>query len=742
MRHALLGAGDAAVPILQALVRRHQVAPAPVPGLPVTEPAPAPLPPLGPAGPDGELPPALEGFGADSADGAAPQVLHLVFSPDELAGERLAAWIARLRAGRPGLRIELHADRWPASPQAVRVAGAACCWMPAAGPAGPQAMAAWLLQRLAGDSPAEAPATAADGRLLAWSLTECRADLQAVRQHLAEVLLGQLLGALRQGQGPTRPPSGAGEAAGLPAPPAGDDLSPGAAQAGAMWQRLSLHYQTLAAQCEPARQAAELRRLVALGVHEGFDGRGVEAAMHADDARLQTRARDWAAEVETRLWQDWRAGRLALDAVAQAARELAARLQRQREEVRQRGQQDEALAAELQAALDRPVPTRGLGRWFGGAARPDLAAAAHALQAWAQARTTAARTRRDERQIEAAQAALRHRIEAIEAADLALGSLAAEAGLLAGEILADEQDGPQRLDRPAQVRALARTWVGGEGVEARQRLMRLRADLFLRLGEAARFETLAHQIGEGPGCEALRRACEQAIAAPVTASVAQSGVQWLLRRWEDEALRARELAALQPRLAGEPAVQRLMLAAALRERVDPGAAVLPTLGPRAAALAWLALSPPLEALPPLPVMAPEPEPVPVPEPAPPEAAALPDWAPQLLLAEALDLLRETPQGWLRAELDEAGLELALHPLGADWAQMLARLQAEAGERRSLLEALAPLRAAVPMSARLREVIARRVARLDPAWAAAAARALAGSAETTFSDSTHRQDPRR
>ena len=56
--------------------------------------------------------------------------------------------------------------------------------------------------------------------------------------------------------------------------------------------------------------------------------------------------------------------------------------------------QDEALADRLQAALDEPpAPAGGLSRWFGGARVPDPSAWSHALQAWAQARTTAARSR-------------------------------------------------------------------------------------------------------------------------------------------------------------------------------------------------------------------------------------------------------------------------------------------------------------------------------------------------------------
>ena len=94
-------------------------------------------------------------------------------------------------------------------------------------------------------------------------------------------------------------------------------------------------------------------------------------------------------------------------------------------------------------------------------------------------------------------------------------------------------------------------------------------------------------------------------------------------------------------------------------------------------------------------------------------------------AVPVHLLRDGgAQGWLRAELDDFGLELALHPLGADWPAVLARLQDDADERRRLLDdALQPLLGAVPASARLREVIARRVAVLGPAWSAPGAAAL-------------------
>ena len=390
--------------------------------------------------------------------------------------------------------------------------------------------------------------------------------------------------------------------------------------------------------------------------------------------------------------------------------------------------QDEALADRLQAALDEPpAPAGGLSRWFGGARVPDLSAWSHALQAWAQARTTAARSRRELRQVERLQTAWQRGQEAVEAADLALASLAAEARAVAQALLIDPATGPQRLDRPELVQALARTWVGSSGPEQRQMLGRLRADLFLRLVETARFETLAHQIGEDGGCEALRQACDRAVAAPVVASVAQSGVQWLQRRWADDALRCQDLARLHPRLAAPVAVQQRALAAPLRDRIDPAAALLPALGPRAAALVWLVLSVPLaelpEPVPPLPPdlspeMPPEPPPEPQPDPVPP-------WAARLLLAEALDLLRDGgAQGWLRAELDDFGLELALHPLGADWPAVLARLQDDADERRRLLDdALQPLLGAVPASARLREVIARRVAVLGPAWSAPGAAAL-------------------
>ena len=189
-----------------------------------------------------------------------------------------------------------------------------------------------------------------------------------------------------------------------------------------------------------------------------------------------------------------------------------------------------------------------------------------------------------------------------------------------------------------------------------------------------------------------RQACDRAVAAPVVASVAQSGVQWLQRRWADDALRGQDLARLQPRLAAPVAVQQRALAAPLRDRIDPAAALLPALGPRAAALVWLVLSVPLAELPePVPVLPPDlspempPEPPPEPQPEP-QPDPVPPWAARLLLAEALDLLRDGgAQGWLRAELDDFGLELALHPLGADWPAVLARLQDDADERRRLLD---------------------------------------------------------
>lgn len=548
-----------------------------------------------------------------------------------------------------------------------------------------------------------------------------------MRAHLSEVLLGLLLRLLRQGLPGDAAPAAA-VLADLPVLPDESGLTLGAAQSGAMWQRLALHYQGLVQQCEPVRQAAELRRLFALGLHEGFDGRGVEAAMRADEVLLQQRAEGWCDEVEARLWQDWRSGRLSLEGVRAQAQQVRQHLLQAGEAATRQLRQDEALADRLQAALDEPpAPAGGLSRWFGGARVPDLSAWSHALQAWAQARTTAARSRRELRQVERLQTAWQRGQEAVEAADLALAGLAAEARAVAQALLIDPATGPQRLDRPELVQALARTWVGSSGPEQRQMLGRLRADLFLRLGETARFETLAHQIGEDGGCEALRQACDRAVAAPVVASVAQSGVQWLQRRWADDALRGQDLARLQPRLAAPVAVQQRALAAPLRDRIDPAAALLPALGPRAAALVWLVLSVPLAELPePVPALPPDLSPEMPPEPPPePQPDPVPPWAARLLLAEALDLLRDGgAQGWLRAELDDFGLELALHPLGADWPAVLARLQDDADERRRLLDdALQPLLGAVPASARLREVIARRVAVLGPAWSAPGAAAL-------------------
>ena len=645
-----------------------------------------------------------------------------VCSPGRSCRRSSGATRWRRRACQPGLQVELHLDRI-AGADRLPLAGGLVCWVPAAGQADAQAMAAWLLQRLAlqadsadlaDSTDAVDPVAPAAGRLRSWALSECRADLSAVRAHLSEVLLGQLLRLLRQGLPGDAAPA-AVVLADLPVLPDERGLTLGAAQSGAMWQRLALHYQALVQQCEPARQAAELRRLFALGVHEGFDGRGVEGAMRADEVLLQQRAEGWCDEVEARLWQDWRSGRLSLEGV---------RVQAATRQLRQ----DEALADRLQAALDEPpAPAGGLSRWFGGARVPDLSAWSHALQAWAQARTTAARSRRELRQVERLQTAWQRGQEAVEAADLALASLAAEARAVAQALLIDPATGPQRLDRPELVQALARTWVGSSGPEQRQMLGRLRADLFLRLGETARFETLAHQIGEDGGCEALRQACDRAVAAPVVASVAQSGVQWLQRRWADDALRGQDLARLQPRLAAPVAVQQRALAAPLRDRIDPAAALLPALGPRAAALVWLVLSVPLAELPePVPALPPDLSPEMPPEPPPePQPDPVPPWAARLLLAEALDLLRDGgAQGWLRAELDDFGLELALHPLGADWPAVLARLQDDADERRRLLDdALQPLLGAVPASARLREVIARRVAVLGPAWSAPGAAAL-------------------
>lgn len=727
MRQVLLGTGVFARQILQALERRHQVAPARVPGLPVTEPLPAPLPPRWCLDAEEPLPP----WPADQT----PERVHLVFSPQELSPQALADRLRQLWARQPGLQVELHLDRI-AGVDRLPLAGDLVCWVPAAGQADAQAMAAWLLQRLALQldlvdrvDPADAvdPAEPTSVRLRSWALSECRADLSAVRAHLSEVLLGQLLRLLRQGLPGDAAPA-AGALADLPMLPDASGLTLGAAQSGAMWQRLALHYQGLVRQCEPARQAAELRRLFALGVHEGFDGRGVEAAMCADEALLQQRAEGWCQAVEARLWQDWRSGRLSLEGVRAQAQQVRQHLLQAGEAATRQLRQDEALADRLQAALDEPsAPAGGLSRWFGGARAPDLSAWSHALQAWAQARTTAARSRRELRQVERLQAAWQRCLEAVEAADLALASLAAEARAVAQALLIDPVTGPQRLDRPELVQALARTWVGSSGPEQRQMLGRLRADLFLRLGEMARFETLAHQIGEDRGCEALRQACDRAVAAPVVASVAQSGVQWLQRRWADEALRCQDLARLQPRLTAPAALQQRALAAPLRDRIDPTAALLPTLGPRAAALVWLALSVPLAELPePVPALPPEPLPEPPPEPqSEPQPDPVPPWAARLLLAEALDLLRDGgAQGWLRAELDDFGLALALHPLGADWPAVLARLQDDADERRRLLDdALQPLLGAVPASARLREVIARRVAVLGPAWSAPGAAAL-------------------
>lgn len=662
-----------------------------------------------------------------------------VCSPGRSCRRSSGATRWRRRACQPGLQVELHLDRI-AGADRLPLAGGLVCWVPAAGQADAQAMAAWLLQRLAlqadsadlaDSTDAVDPVAPAAGRLRSWALSECRADLSAVRAHLSEVLLGQLLRLLRQGLPGDAAPA-AVVLADLPVLPDERGLTLGAAQSGAMWQRLALHYQGLVQQCEPARQAAELRRLFALGVHEGFDGRGVEAAMRADEVLLQQRAEGWCDEVEARLWQDWRSGRLSLEGVRAQAQQVRQHLLQAGEAATRQLRQDEALADRLQAALDEPpAPAGGLSRWFGGARVPDLSAWSHALQAWAQARTTAARSRRELRQVERLQTAWQRGQEAVEAADLALASLAAEARAVAQALLIDPATGPQRLDRPELVQALARTWVGSSGPEQRQMLGRLRADLFLRLGETARFETLAHQIGEDGGCEALRQACDRAVAAPVVASVAQSGVQWLQRRWADDVLRGQDLARLQPRLAAPVAVQQRALAAPLRDRIDPAAALLPALGPRAAALVWLVLSVPLAELPePVPALPPDlspempPEPPPEPQPEP-QPDPVPPWAARLLLAEALDLLRDGgAQGWLRAELDDFGLELALHPLGADWPAVLARLQDDADERRRLLDdALQPLLGAVPASARLREVIARRVAVLGPAWSAPGAAAL-------------------
>jgi hypothetical protein len=658
-----------------------------------------------------------------------------VCSPGRSCRRSSGATRWRRRACQPGLQVELHLDRI-AGADRLPLAGGLVCWVPAAGQADAQAMAAWLLQRLAlqadsadlaDSTDAVDPVAPAAGRLRSWALSECRADLSAVRAHLSEVLLGQLLRLLRQGLPGDAAPA-AVVLADLPVLPDERGLTLGAAQSGAMWQRLALHYQGLVQQCEPVRQAAELRRLFTLGVHEGFDGRGVEAAMRADEVLLQQRAEGWCDEVEARLWQDWRSGRLSLEGVRVQAQQVRQHLLQAGEAATRQLRQDEALADRLQAALDEPpAPAGGLSRWFGGARVPDLSAWSHALQAWAQARTTAARSRRELRQVERLQTAWQRGQEAVEAADLALASLAAEARAVAQALLIDPATGPQRLDRPELVQALARTWVGSSGPEQRQMLGRLRADLFLRLGETARFETLAHQIGEDGGCEALRQACDRAVAAPVVASVAQSGVQWLQRRWADDALRGQDLARLQPRLAAPVAVQQRALAALLRDRIDPAAALLPALGPRAAALVWLVLSVPLAELPePVPALPPDLSPEMPPEPPPePQPDPVPPWAARLLLAEALDLLRDGgAQGWLRAELDDFGLELALHPLGADWPAVLARLQDDADERRRLLDdALQPLLGAVPASARLREVIARRVAVLGPAWSAPGAAAL-------------------
>lgn len=638
-----------------------------------------------------------------------------VCSPGRSCRRSSGATRWRRRACQPGLQVELHLDRI-AGADRLPLAGGLVCWVPAAGQADAQAMAAWLLQRLAlqadsadlaDSTDAVDPVAPAAGRLRSWALSECRADLSAVRAHLSEVLLGQLLRLLRQGlPGDAAPASVV--LADLPVLPDERGLTLGAAQSGAMWQRLALHYQGLVQQCEPVRQAAELRRLFTLGVHEGFDGRGVEAAMRADEVLLQQRAEGWCDEVEARLWQDWRSGRLSLEGVRVQAEQVRQHLLQAGEAATRQLRQDEALADRLQAALDEPpAPAGGLSRWFRGARVPDLSAWSHALQAWAQARTTAARSRRELRQVERLQTAWQRGQEAVEAADLALASLAAEARAVAQALLIDPATGPQRLDRPELVQALARTWVGSSGPEQRQMLGRLRADLFLRLGETARFETLAHQIGEDGGCEALRQACDRAVAAPVVASVAQSGVQWLQRRWADDALRGQDLARLQPRLAAPVAVQQRALAALLRDRIDPAAALLPALGPRAAALVWLVLSVPLAELPePVPALPPDLSPEMPPEPPPePQPDPVPPWAARLLLAEALDLLRDGgAQGWLRAELDDFGLELALHPLGADWPAVLARLQDDA---------LQPLR----------EVIARRVAVLGPAWSAPGAAAL-------------------
>lgn len=658
-----------------------------------------------------------------------------VCSPGRSCRRSSGATRWRRRACQPGLQVELHLDRI-AGADRLPLAGGLVCWVPAAGQADAQAMAAWLLQRLAlqadsadlaDSTDAVDPVAPAAGRLRSWALSECRADLSAVRAHLSEVLLGQLLRLLRQGLPGDAAPA-AVVLADLPVLPDERGLTLGTAQSGAMWQRLALHYQGLVQQCEPVRQAAELRRLFTLGVHEGFDGRGVEAAMRADEVLLQQRAEGWCDEVEARLWQDWRSGRLSLEGVRAQAQQVRQHLLQAGEAATRQLRQDEALADRLQAALDEPpAPAGGLSRWFGGARVPDPSAWSHALQAWAQARTTAARSRRELRQVERLQTAWQRGQEAVEAADLALAGLAAEARAVAQALLIDPATGPQRLDRPELVQALARTWVGSSGPEQRQMLGRLRADLFLRLGETARFETLAHQIGEDGGCEALRQACDRAVAAPVVASVAQSGVQWLQRRWADDALRGQDLARLQPRLAAPVAVQQRALAAPLRDRIDPAAALLPALGPRAAALVWLVLSVPLAELPePVPALPPDLSPEMPPEPPPePQPDPVPPWAARLLLAEALDLLRDGgAQGWLRAELDDFGLELALHPLGADWPAVLARLQDDADERRRLLDdALQPLLGAVPASARLREVIARRVAVLGPAWSAPGAAAL-------------------
>lgn len=303
----------------------------------------------------------------------------------------------------------------------------------------------------------------------------------------------------------------------------------------AQWREYEAHFRTLAAAAPAGQRLARLLQLFETALAGGWHGQGVEPYYTQLGDDLFRLADACAQRIEADLLLEWRDGRLSLHACgefvaalmaalaplgeraadqARALLERVAHLEAQRGE-RERGQANAATRGVL-ARIGGIGAISGigrLGRTPGAEAtmRPDLAFdnALLLLRERAIALTLAAAQRFAAQYARALASRLSDLIGLIDAAELAIGTLAAEfeARALAG---LPERHSQHPLDPRVRLDTLRQQLLSDEAHQ-RRHADGLRRTLFDLLGKRANFRTFALEVAEDHLCQPLLAQCAQAV---------------------------------------------------------------------------------------------------------------------------------------------------------------------------------------------------------------------------------------